>query len=659
LQITTTGGGSLYALQSASSPQKEAGINFELNMSDSANTRWTYGAGTFGDGDHASIPLHLNDQTPVVLNISGNLSDLTLSFPKAANITVGGDMLNTHFLGQNLHAGDVTSIDVAGDLFFRAQSTYYQLLQALPDYENTSAKIALLLQNAYDANGQKLIFNAPAFSYNPNTMQVSMVGKLDQTTYQALSAIAYTQLYIRGIPQFTYHPDDPLMPYHPVLVPATFLTAAALQWLQSNSQDVPASLNTGLQLAGPGTFKITAGSVTLPDNGAGIVTSGAAVNTALAPLGSSGANIDLTTTFGDLKMNGSFISTFSGGSININSAGAVEVGTAQDFGFANSDTPRGIYVEAQGDLSVTANGNIDVAGSRIETFNGGNITLLSQNGNINAGNGSQGTFTPTIYQIDPVSGRVIKISPTFTGSGIEAITLPAFMTGYDLTAQKVVTLQLGAGTVPGNINVSTPHGNIVASSGGILQEPLNGNTSRGPTVQLTAGSRDAQGNVVYEGNVDVSGSGVIGEDVNVTATGRIQGLVVGSQSVSITTPLAFVGTVLSGGLATISASSVSGNIIGIGGISISQGASVSANLLSQNVSIGGNQAQGLSTTATASVAAQSASQDAVSQAKASTGIDSATATGNDTDKFGKGQGKGRIVLRRVGRVTVFLPGTPG
>jgi filamentous hemagglutinin family protein len=647
LNITTTGGGSFYALQSASSPQTEAGINYELNMSDSSSSQWVASQDTFGDGDHAAVPIQLANPNPVVLNISGNLSDLTLAFPKEADITVGGNMLNTGLLGQNLRPGDITSVTVTGQLLFRTQSTYYQLTQPLPDYEGSISEINTILQYAFDANGQRLIINPPVINYNPATQQISIVGKLSQSTYQSLSQIAYTQLFINGVAQF--FPAAPGTIPQPVLVPVTFLTPAALAALYANSQDVPDNLATGLQVAGPGAFKVTAGSISLPDNGAGIASTGAALNVALAPFANTGANIDVTTTSGDLDMNGSFISTYSGGGITVNSAGAVNVGTVEDFGFADSSTPRGIYVESTGNLSVTAEGDINVAGSRIETFGGGNISILSQNGDVDAGNGSEGTFTPIIYSIDSGSGQVLQIRPTFSGSGIEALTLPATLTGFDPVSLKRVVLNLGSSALPGNISISTPNGNIVASSGGILQEPLDGNTAAGPFVNLSAGSRDNQGNVSFVGNIDVSGSGVIGEAVTATATGTISGLLVGSQSVTVAAVQSFNGTVVSAGQANISASTIAGNIIAVGGINVGAGSVVTGNLLSQTVS-GAGQAAGLANTASASSTATSASANANDTAQQQV----ASAYSQDDDPLKK-KGKGPLLARRVSRVTVMLP----
>ena len=100
LDITTTGGGSL-----------AAGSLTELIMSDSASSQFT-SATTFGDTDHAATPIHFGSPTLCALNISGDLDNVELVAPEAAQINVVGDMNNSRFLGQNLYSTDVTSINV-------------------------------------------------------------------------------------------------------------------------------------------------------------------------------------------------------------------------------------------------------------------------------------------------------------------------------------------------------------------------------------------------------------------------------------------------------------------------------------------------------------------------------------------------------------------
>ena len=87
-------------------------------MSDSAATQWSPSANVsiFGLNDHAATPPELNNPNPVEINIAGSVNNVTLRTTKATQMTVGGDMFNASLLGENLHASDVTSINVAGNI---------------------------------------------------------------------------------------------------------------------------------------------------------------------------------------------------------------------------------------------------------------------------------------------------------------------------------------------------------------------------------------------------------------------------------------------------------------------------------------------------------------------------------------------------------------
>jgi hypothetical protein len=282
---------------------------------------------------------------------------------------------------------------------------------------------------------------------------------------------------------------------------------------------------------------------------------------------------------------------------------------------------------------VTAVGNIDVAGSRIAAYNGGNIDVESLQGNVNAGTGGTGTAKFTVFNVDPVTGAVSTGITEVNGSGILATTLP----GGPLSDR------------PGDITITTPRGDIVASQGGIIELALNGNNAAGPTVTLTAGTRDASGKVIYAGNIDVSGSGVVGETVNLSAAGNIKGLVVAQHNSTINAAAAFSGTVLAGGTANVSGQSISGTVIAVGGINAS-GNAAGATFLSQNaVNVGGQQvASGLAT----SVAASSTSQSAVQEDNATKNeaAQLVPTEDSDTKKHNKAS-----TLKKIGRVTVILP----
>jgi filamentous hemagglutinin family protein len=105
LDIATTDGGSLVGTKSSGLTQ--------LVLSDSGRTQYR-GFGDFGISDHANTPVHLDNDDPVRLDIAGDVQGVLLGSPKRAEITVGGDLINSRLEGQNLRADDVTFIHVGG-----------------------------------------------------------------------------------------------------------------------------------------------------------------------------------------------------------------------------------------------------------------------------------------------------------------------------------------------------------------------------------------------------------------------------------------------------------------------------------------------------------------------------------------------------------------
>jgi filamentous hemagglutinin family protein len=643
LSITTTDGGSVFSRQSASTPQAEAGILFSLIMSDTDERSWTGEA--FGGG-HAAKPVHIGDLLPVSMDISGNISDLNIVLPKPATINVHGSLENSSFAGQNLSPNDVTSITVSGRIYDRSDVTYEQLETGLPQAFDSDHKINTFIANLFDASGNRLFSPAstPAFAYNATTHQLAFTGHLTADVAAKLTGPLYqAQVDSSGRPLI-----NPLTGKALAVIPVNFVDPGIINYFVEQTKDLPNPNLGGLSLAGPGTFRISASSMTLGDpQNQGISSVGASINSSLLAYGRNGANLDITTTVGDLNMFASTINTLMGGNITVNCAGSVELGTQETFGFSAPN--RGVYTVAGGDVAVKAVGDINLYGSRIATFDGGNIAVTSTAGSVDAGNGTSSDIAIVSFLVDPATGQLTRVVTIFNGSGIQALTLPLQLTALDDSGHQVV-LHTDPNAQPGNIDVNA-YRNITASQGGIVQEPLNGNAGAGPTVTLTAGTRDASGKVVSVGNIDLSGAGVIGGSVKVDATGSATGLVIGRQDINITAVNNFSGTVLSGGTANISAGgTVSGTVIGVSGVSVGGGATVTANLLSTSVSVGGGQSQSTlgaaSASATSTAAAGTASSDFKEQAT------SPTAAQRDEDLQKK---KLPLLTRRVSRVTVLLP----
>jgi Filamentous haemagglutinin family outer membrane protein len=163
----------------------------------------------------------------------------------------------------------------------------------------------------------------------------------------------------------------------------------------------------------------------------------------------------------------------------------LDFGFVSDFGFRVSDLPaateqnatacaHGIWTSGHSDVNVVAGGDINVAGSRIAALDRGNIHVTSLLGNVDAGSGGSVAVKVNEVIVDPVTFQVRTPQQPISGSGILATTLP--------DAPRSVRV--------GDITVETPRGSINASQGGMVQEPLNGNTALSSTVTLTAGTRN-------------------------------------------------------------------------------------------------------------------------------------------------------------------------
>jgi hypothetical protein len=322
------------------------------------------------------------------------------------------------------------------------------------------------------------------------------------------------------------------------------------------------------------------------------------------------------------------IASIAGGDINVNCGGKIDLGSQNIF-IHNSGDAYGIWTSGlNSDVNAVAHDDININGSRIAAYNGGNVFVESDYGDLNVGSG--GNTAATVPVVGP-QGRAVIF-----GSGILAVSLPK---GY------------GGATLPGNITINTPRGDIVSSEAGILQIALDGNVAGGPTVTLTAGTPAVGNTPAIPGNIILGSSGLIGGTVSLTAQGDIEGLIVSRQNSTVNAAQNFNGTLLSAGTANIAAGgTVAGTIVAVGGIGVS-GGSVTATLLSQSVSVGGGQAQStLGSSAGATATSQAAAQQANSQAQEQVSGDDK----KDDDNKKKGA-KGPTITRRVGRVTVILP----
>jgi filamentous hemagglutinin family protein len=699
LHITTHAGGNFQSLQDPTNPQD---VNvFRLQMSDSGSKQWL-GNESFGLGDHATTPPELNNFNPVEISISGSVNNVNLYTTKVTHMTVGGDMINSGFVGENLHPGDIThpgdktSVNVAGKIsyspiYYFAPKLGQAIVGADPLHPSDWASIfTFLVDNDKTASlevpanttlaslrslaNSLLVFHgtldpiAPeGFVYDLATLQLGYQYQMSSFIRSALEGYSTVsalngKLQIIKLDQLgnpviqagqSSLGQDPNKFYFATTT-VSFVPTSVIETLYNNSlkslKDA-SSLSPGFQIGGPGEFNITAASLDLGASG-GILSWGRG-NGSLAPGGinygsvpgtiGSGATINLTVD-GDIGMLTSTIASFDGGDVNVTSTGG-----KIDLGLASlplhpskpGNAAYGIYTSGHSNVKVIADKDINIQSARIAAFNGGNIFVESLTGDVNAGNGANEALVVPVVLRDLITGLLTtgSIRPKPFGSGILAISpTAAFQTP-------------GGNGLPGNITVNTPQGDIVSALGGISQYALNGSIAGGPTITLTAGTPASGGSPAIPGNILLGGGGVIGGTVNITAQGNVEGLIISRQNSSIHAAQNFNGTLLSGGLANLTAvGTIVGKVVGIGGVNAAGGQGVTADVLGQNVSINGGASQStLGTAATASSSSQSAAQQSTSEAH-----EQVAATNAQDDDANK-KSKGPVLVKRTGRVTVILP----
>ncbi len=612
LSIQTTGDGPLIGTK--------PGDLVQLVVSDSERRQYR-NSGDFGLMDHGRVPLHLDDPEPVRLDIAGDMTGILLGVPKRAEITVGGDMINSRFDGQNLRPEDVTRIQVAGDIINRNEFTSVPL-EVEPDW--------WLLDLAFPPLTGDLAGVIGLFLYDAPNKTLTFRGRMSGDQQRILSNLPVQVFDANGLPVFLPN-GDPLTQNVP------FLSPEVSAQLYQASQDIPLNPDTGYRLGGGGLFEITARNLDLGAT-VGIVSQGPRGNTALANYFTRGADIAVTLG-GDLNMFSTTISSLNGGDITVLAEGSVNVGSRT---FTGNDTrARGIFTVDPSDVTVIARGDINVNGSRIAGYDGGNVVVTSLEGNVDAGTGGSGVAAVEKIYVDPVTRQILTYSPTIPGSGILATTFPPPMDpAFPASLNSV-----------GNITIDAPQGNIVANAGGVVQISLNGIGRDGRLVTLRAGTTDAEGNVIHVGNIDATGSGVIGTSVKLDATGDITGVVVARENIDVNAQQSVNVTALAQGNVSVSAGgSVSGTIIGIGSVNAS-GASVDAALLSQNVTASGDVSSsqvGFSQGTAANATSQSLQSDEQTKVVAA-------AQGEDEDDRKRTSRELPLLSRSMGRVTVILP----
>jgi len=196
--------------------------------------------------------------------------------------------------------------------------------------------------------------------------------------------------------------------------------------------------------------------------------------------GGNGANAPVQT--GNLDIRSTTIQTQQGGNVSIlGPGGEALVGSTSappEIVGSNGQVvagpgTQGILTLEQGDIDIFTDQSLLLAQSRVFTEQGGNMTIWSSNGDINAGKGSTSSadITPPEYVCDVNHYCTLDVKGEVTGAGI-------------------ATLQSIPGATAGNINLLAPRGTVDAGAAGIR---FSGNLNIAALQVLNAANISGQG----------------------------------------------------------------------------------------------------------------------------------------------------------------------
>ena len=400
---------------------------------------------------HAPGLLHAGDAEPVRLFAgTGNISGLTLFSGKPARVLAGRDITDIALYVQNVQADDLTVVAAGRDIVA---------------YNANSA-----LRVAAQADGNTLNGGDPALAGDiqlggPGTLEVLAGRNLDLGIGPSNSDGTGVGIVTIG------NARNPALPFDGASIiaaagigPASSLATSRLDFESFSSRvltpQVLAKYLPGLALPGSLTAANFAGLPAerrdqialeiffriLRDTGRTAAANGNNYDPGFAAID---ALFSKSSAGGDISLTSRAIKTQSGGDLSLVApAGKLAVG----FDATGAQAiDQGLLTEAGGNISIFAQGSVEVGTSRIFTLRGGDITIWSSAGDIAAGAAAKTVQAapPTRVIVDPQSADVATdLAGLATGGGIGVLATVANVT-------------------PGDVDLIAPQGTIDAGDAGI------------------------------------------------------------------------------------------------------------------------------------------------------------------------------------------------
>ncbi|MGJ0483532.1 MAG: filamentous hemagglutinin family protein [Methylomicrobium sp.] len=351
---------------------------------------------------HAATPVHLNNGSKPV--IRANLGDIAFApgaqviffLPKASEFVAGRDIKNLSLSGQNLSGQDVSLIQAGRDIAFNTQISPDGVVLSNPNKIEVGGPGQLQVLAGRNINlgssaGIQTIGNIVNPALSPAGASINILAGLSD----AIDFEGFIERY-RTLPE----------------------SQAGLHALAGlGAQKQRENLNVFLKVLFEEIKQSAAAAAAAPaGERAELYQRGFDAIKALFP--GDKYNGDLSLVFSQVK-------TLDGGGINMAvPGGKIDVGLAgQLAGIRKAANELGIVVQQEGDLNALIDQDFNVNQSRVFTLKGGDITVWSSKGSIDAGKGAKSAIAapPPITLVDEKGNIVTLFPPIVSGSGIQAI----------------------------------------------------------------------------------------------------------------------------------------------------------------------------------------------------------------------------------------------
>ena len=358
---------------------------------------------------HASTPVHTGDSTPVEVYAGQDIQNLKLFLPKRAEITAeNGDVRDIFYYGQNINADDLSEIRaIKGDILFSARVT-----------------------SGASSNDDTGMVQA-----GPGSLFLQAGGSVTLGTSMGIQTVGSALNPILG----SKGSDLIILSGYDIEMTAAD-AGTFFDMIRKAGTDYSTLMASGEK-----------------DQAEQIIDQ-IRTETIDPLLGSPSGN-------GDIDMTTSQISTAYGkDNIYIITSGKLDVGRSTFFSSETDVQKTGIFTAGGGGINIFANGDINVNESRVMTFFGGDLTVWSDSGNINAGRGSKTEVNASPPRLVPqydangnnIIGYTVLFTPPAVGSGIRAVTFDPDGAAGPLQAPS-----------PGDIYLFASKGTIDAGEAGI------------------------------------------------------------------------------------------------------------------------------------------------------------------------------------------------